>query len=129
MSEKSEKEDEATISFSLNCYNIRALFQRSNPNPLIFTKRYHIICDSLLKKIDAFSQISPYFFMLFFQRWKWNGFSQVSPYFFTTLNGTKSKFRQETLNILCALKSTGSHLAFYDWKVSFSLISPIIFFS
>ncbi len=33
------------------------------------------------------------------------------------------------LNILSMLKFTGSHLAFYEWKVSFYLISPIIFFT
>ncbi len=67
-----------------------------------------------------------------FQFWKWNTFSLISPYFsqvfFTNSeNATKSKFRQETLNILRALKFAGSHLAFYEWKVSFRLISPIIF--
>ncbi len=36
-------------------------------------------------------------------------------------------FRQEMLNILSALKFAGSYLAFYEWKVSFSLISPMIF--
>ncbi len=88
-----------------------------------------------------------------FQRWKWNAFSLILPYFshvFSALkvkciqpnfaiffmlffsnseNATESKFRQETLNILRALKFVGSHLAFYEWKVSFSLISPIIFSS
>jgi hypothetical protein len=29
-------------------------------------------------------------------------------------NATKSKFRQEILNILSALKFVGSHLAFYE---------------
>ncbi len=49
-------------------------------------------------------------------------------FFFTNSeNPTKSKFSQETLNILSALKFIGSHLAFYDWKVSFSQISPIFF--
>jgi hypothetical protein len=43
-------------------------------------------------------------------------------------NATKSKetseFRQEMLNILGALKFAGTHLVFYEQKVSFSLISP-----
>jgi hypothetical protein len=35
--------------------------------------------------------------------------------FFTNCEtATKSKFSQETLNILSALKFTGSHLAFYE---------------
>ncbi len=72
------------------------------------------------------------FFTRFFQHWKWNAFSLISPYFsrfFLTNseNTTKSKFRQEMLNILSMLKFTGLRLAFYDWKVSFSLISPISF--
>ncbi len=57
-------------------------------------------------------------------------FSIFFTLFFTNSeNATKSKFRQETLNILSALKFTGSHLAFYEWKVRFSLISPIFFFT
>ncbi len=68
----------------------------------------------------------------FFQHWKWNAFSLILQYFlrvfFTNSEiATKSKFSLETLNILSALKFTGSHLALYDWQVSFSLISPIIF--
>ncbi len=64
--------------------------------------------------------------------WKWKAFSLISPYFscvfFTNIeNATNSKFSQETLNIFSASKFTGSYLAFYEWKVSFSLISPIIF--
>ncbi len=86
-----------------------------------------------------------------FQCWKWNTLSLITPYFshvFSALkvkhsqpyfaiffacffinseNTTKFKFRQKTLNILSVLKFVGSHLVFYEWKVSFSLISPIIF--
>ncbi len=51
--------------------------------------------------------------------------------FINSENTTKfketSEFKQETLNILSALKFAGSHLALYEWKVSFSLISPRIF--
>ncbi len=77
-----------------------------------------------IEKIDAFTH--------FFQHWKWNAFSLILLYFscfsFTiSENATKSKFWQKTLNILSALTFTGSHFAFYDWKVSFSPISPIIF--
>jgi hypothetical protein len=35
-------------------------------------------------------------------------------FFTNSENATKSKFRQETLNILRALKCMGSHLAFYE---------------
>ncbi len=48
-------------------------------------------------------------------------------FFANNENATKSKFRQETLNILSVLKLRGSHLAFYERKVSFSLISLMIF--
>ncbi len=48
-------------------------------------------------------------------------------FFTNSEKATKSKFRQEMLNILSALKCAGSYLAFHEWKVSFSLISPIIF--
>ncbi len=59
-------------------------------------------------KWNAFSLILPYFLGVIFQRWKWNAFSLILPYFssifFTNSeNGTKSKFRQEMLNILSAL--------------------------
>ncbi len=67
-----------------------------------------------------------------FQRWKWNplslNFDIIFMLFFTiSENASKSKFRLEMLNILSALKFTGSHFAFYEWKVSFSLISVRIF--
>jgi hypothetical protein len=35
-------------------------------------------------------------------------------FFTNSENAAKSKFRQEMLNILSALKFTGSHLAFYE---------------
>ncbi len=35
-------------------------------------------------------------------------------FFANSENSTKSKFRQEMLNILIALKLVGSHLAFYE---------------
>ncbi len=72
----------------------------------------------------------------YFQHWKWNAFSLILPYFLRVFfanreKATKfkeaSKFRQEMLNILCVLKFSRSHLAFYEWKVSFSLISLRIF--
>jgi hypothetical protein len=44
-----------------------------------------------------------------------------------TTSKETSKFRQEKLNILSALKFAGSQLAFSEWKVRFSLISPRIF--
>jgi hypothetical protein len=71
------------------------------------------------------------FLHIYFQHWKWNAFTLISPYFFMPFfanseNATKSKFRRGMLNILSALKFAGSHLAFYEWKVSFSLISPMI---
>ncbi len=70
----------------------------------------------------------PYWKNRCFQRWKWNAFSLMLPYFFANSeNATKSKFSQETLNVLSALKFAGSHLAFYERKVSFSLISRRIF--
>ncbi len=83
---------------------------------------------------EMLSALKASIFHAFFLHWKWNAFSLILPYFscifFTNSeNATKSKFRQETLNILNALKFTWSHLVFYDWKVSFSLISRIIFFS
>jgi hypothetical protein len=56
-----------------------------------------------LEKIDAFSLIFPYFLRIFFTN---------------SVNATKfketSKFKQEMLNILSALKFAGSHLAFYE---------------
>ncbi len=62
----------------------------------------------------------------FFQHWP--NFAIFLRIFFTNSeNTTKSKFRQETLDILSALKFKGSHLAFYEWKVSFNLISQIFF--
>jgi hypothetical protein len=63
-------------------------------------------------KVKCFQPNFAIFFMLFFTN---------------SENATNSKFRQEMLNILSPLKFTGSHLAFYEWKVSFSLISLIIF--
>ncbi len=68
----------------------------------------------LALKVKCFQPNFAIFFMLFFTN---------------SENATKSKFRQKRLNILSTLKFTGSHLAFYEWKVSFSLISPIIFFT
>ncbi len=50
-------------------------------------------------------------------------------FFTNSENATKSKFRQETVNILSMLKFMESHLTFYGRKVSLSLISPIFFFS
>jgi hypothetical protein len=42
-------------------------------------------------------------------------FARFFRLFFTSSeNATKSKFRQETLNILTGLKFKGSHLAFYE---------------
>ncbi len=85
-------------------------------------------------KVKRFQSNFALFFASFFQPWKWNAFSLILPYFscifFTNSeNETKSKFRQEMLNIFIMLKFAGSHLAFYEWKVSFSLISPIFFFT
>ncbi len=102
---------------------------------------------SLLKKIDAFSaqsdtlsarKVKRYqpncaiFFTRFFSALKVKcfqpNFAIFSCIFFTnSKNGTISKFSQEMLNILSALKFPGSHLTFYDCKVIFSLISPINF--
>jgi hypothetical protein len=59
-----------------------------------------------LKKIDAFSAESETLqpnFAIFF-----------TPFFANSETATKSKFRQETLNILSTLKFAGSHLAFYE---------------
>jgi hypothetical protein len=80
-------------------------------------------------KVTRFQPNFAIFFTHFFQHWKWNAFSLISPYFscvfFTNCeNAIKFKFTHETVNILRILKFTGSHLVFYDWKVSFSLISP-----
>jgi hypothetical protein len=78
-----------------------------------------------LKKIDAFSAQSETLSALRVKHFQPN-FAIFSMLFFTNSENTiNSKFSQETLNILSALKFTGSHLAFYDSKVSFSLISPI----
>ncbi len=81
------------------------------------------LMNTLLEKIDAFSTESETpsaWFRHIFKR-----------FFANSENATKSKdfskFRQEMLNILSTLKFTGSNLTFYEWKVSFSLISPIIF--
>jgi hypothetical protein len=38
----------------------------------------------------------------------------LTRFFTNSENATKSKFRQETLNILSALKFLQSHLAFYE---------------
>ncbi len=62
---------------------------------------------TLLKKIDAFSAesetLSAKFCHIF----------QVV-FFANSEKTTKSKFRQETLNVLSTLKFVGSHLAFYE---------------
>ncbi len=78
---------------------------------------------TLLEKINAFSTESETF-----SAW----FCHIFHVFFANgENATKfketSKFSQEMLNILSTLKFAGSHLEFYEWKVSFSLISPRFF--
>jgi hypothetical protein len=55
-----------------------------------------------LEKIDAFSLILPYFLHFFA-----NGEN-------ATKSKETSKFRQEMLNTLSALKFAGSHLVFYE---------------
>jgi hypothetical protein len=64
------------------------------------------------------SMISPYFSRIF-SALKMKCFQPNFAIFFTLFftnseNATKSKFRQETLNILSTFKFTGSHLAFYE---------------
>jgi hypothetical protein len=74
-----------------------------------------------IEKIDAFSTESETLSMLkasifqaFFQHFQPN-FAIFFMLFFTNCeNATKSKYRQEMLNILSALKFTGSHLSFYE---------------
>ncbi len=78
---------------------------------------------------EMLSALKASIFHAFFQHWKWNAFSLIWPYFsryFFHQQWKRYKI-QETLNILNALKFKGSHLGFYEWKASFSLISPIIF--
>jgi hypothetical protein len=84
---------------------------------------------ALLKKIDAFSTQSDslsakfcHIFHAFFSALKVKRFQpnfiiffNFSRIFFTNSeNTTKSKFSQETLNLLSPLKFMGSHLAFHD---------------
>jgi hypothetical protein len=91
-----------------------------------------------LKNIDAFSAksiemlsaLKASIFHTFFSAMKVKSFQPNFIIFFMlffTNSETKSKLWQEMLNILSVLKFKGSHLAFYECKVSFSLISPIIF--
>jgi hypothetical protein len=76
-----------------------------------------------LKKIDAFiaesetlSALKVSIFHAFFSALKVKCFQPNFAIFFMLFsrNATKSKFRQEMLTILSALKFTGSHLAFYE---------------
>ncbi len=109
-----------------------------------FTKHLSILWISLYfsSKLIPCSHATPIEKNWRFQSWKWNAFSLISPYISRFFSALKVKCFQpdfiiffthffsptvKTLNILSALKFTGSHLAFYDWKVNFSLISPIIF--
>ncbi len=82
--------------------------------------------NTLLKKIDAFSTKS-IFFCTFFSALEVKHFYHA--FCHLQWKQYKIQIRQERLNILSMLKFAGSHLAFYERKVSFSLISPIIFFT
>ncbi len=62
-------------------------------------QNYYSIDQTLLKKINAFSLILPYFSRVLFT---------------ISENATKYKFSQEMLNSLSNVKFMGSHLAFYD---------------
>ncbi len=72
-------------------------------------------------------------FHAFFQHWKWDTFSLILPYFSCFFSPTVKTLQNPNL---CRkrwffkehLKFMGSHLAIYEWKVGFSLISPIFFY-
>jgi hypothetical protein len=84
-----------------------------------------LVIYSPIEKIDAFSAESKTFSELkksIFHVFLSNE-SEMLPalflhifhaFFNNSENATKSKFRQETMNILSTLKFTGSHLAFYE---------------
>ncbi len=122
---------------ALVCYKVIFLLSelRSSQPEVIFRPKIWKSCSlclkpqfqfiTLVEKIDASSTVSETLSARFHHIFH--------TFFVNCDNATTSKetseFRKEMLNILSAFKFAGSHLAFSEWKVRFSLISENFFTS